>query len=65
MNDKPTTQDRIAWLRRQVDYWQRLASGSTYTSYAAEELKRHQTLLRKAEVELAADERQGKLFDVS
>jgi len=64
VTDKQTTQERIEWLRRQVDYWQRQVAESPHSTLAADELERHRTLLRKAEVELAAEQRQGKLFDV-
>jgi len=64
MSSERTLQERIAWLRRQVDYWQRQVGESPHSTLAADELVRHRTMLRKAEVELAADERQGKLFDV-
>lgn len=57
-------QARLDWLRKQVEYWQGQAVGSTYTGYAADELARYKTMLAKAEVELAADQRQRKLFDV-
>ena len=64
MSSEQTLQEHIAWLRRQVDYWQRQVAEAPHSSYAADELERHRTLLRKAKVALAADERQGKLFDV-
>ena len=57
-------QSRLAWIRRNVEYWQNEVNERPGNRYAEDELARYKTMLAKADADLAADQRQRKLFDV-